>query len=99
MILAYACSERIKVYQMDVKSTFLNGGLEEEVFIEQPKGFILSKHGDYVCRLKKALYGLNQSPRAWYSRLDRYLQQEGFKRENVDNNIYIKNGSRQYDYY
>ena len=67
MVLAYACSKRIKVYQMDVKSTFLNGELEEEVYIEKPEGFILSEHGDYVCRLKKALYGLKQAPRAWYS--------------------------------
>ena len=74
MILAYACSKRIKVYQMDVKSAFLNGELEE-VYIEQPKGFLLSEHGDYICRLKKALYGLKQAPRSWYSRLDRYLHQ------------------------
>ena len=72
-ILAYACSKRIKVYQMDVKSTFLNGELEEEVYIEQPQGFLLLEHGDFVCRLKKALYGLKQAPRAWYSRLDKYL--------------------------
>ena len=89
-ILAYACSKQIKVYQMDVKSTFLNGELEEEVYIEQPRGFPLSEHGDFVCRLKKALYGLKQAPRAWYSRLDKYLQQQGFIRGNVDNNLYIK---------
>jgi hypothetical protein len=80
LILAYACSKKIKVYQMDVKSSFLNGELEEEVYIEQPEGFILSEKEDYVCRLKKALYGLKQAPRAWYSRLDRYLQQQGFRK-------------------
>ena len=58
MFLAYAYSRKIKVYLMDVKSTFLNGELEEEVYIEQPKGFLLSDKEDYVCRLKKALYGL-----------------------------------------
>ena len=89
-ILAYACSKRIKVYQMDVKSTFLNGELEEEVYIEKPQGFLLSEHRDFVCRLKKALYGLKQAPRAWYSRLDKYLQQQGFKWESVDNNLYIQ---------
>ena len=56
-ILAYACSKQIKVYQMDVKSTFLNGKLEEEVYIEQPEGFLLSEHGYFFCRLNKALYG------------------------------------------
>ena len=50
----------------------------------------MSEHEDFVCRLKKALYGLKQDPRAWYSRLDRYLQQQGFKKGNVDSNLYIK---------
>ena len=68
MILAYACSKEIKVSQIDVKSSFLNGELEEEVYIEQPEGFQLSKNKDYVCKLKRALYGLKQAPRAWYSR-------------------------------
>jgi hypothetical protein len=90
LILAYACSKNIKVYQMDMKSTFLNGDLEEEVYIEQPKGFQLSENENYVCKLKKALYGLKQAPRAWYSRLDRYLQQQGFRKGNAYNNLYIK---------
>ena len=64
---------------MDVKSTFMNGKLEE-VYIEQPKGFLLSQKEDYVSRLKKALYGLKQAPRAWYARLDGYLHQQGFKK-------------------
>jgi hypothetical protein len=58
LLLAYACSKNIKVYQMDVKSNFPNGELEEEVYIEQPKGFQLSENADYVCKLKKTLYGL-----------------------------------------
>jgi hypothetical protein len=90
MILAYACSKRIRVYQMDVKSTFLNGELEEEVYIKQPEGFLLSEREDYVCILKKSLYGLKQAPRAWYSILDKYLQQQGFKKGNADRNLYIK---------
>jgi hypothetical protein len=61
---------------MDVKSYFLNGELEEEVYIEQPEGFQLSENANYVCKLNKALYGLKQAPRAWYSRLDKYLQHE-----------------------
>ena len=75
---------------MDVKSTFLNGEIEEEVYFEQPQGFLLSNHGDIVCILKKALYGLKQAPRAWYTKLDKYLQQQGFKWASVDNNLYIK---------
>jgi transposase InsO family protein len=90
LLLAYACSKNIKMYQMDVKSSFLNGELEEEVYIEQPEGFQLSENADYVCKLKKALYGLKQAPRAWYSRLDKYLQQAGFRKGSADNNLYIK---------
>jgi hypothetical protein len=90
LLLAYACSKNVKVYQMDVKSTFLNGELEEEVYIEQPEGFQLSENTDYVCKLKKALYGLKQAPRAWYSRLDKYLQQAGLRKGSADNNLYIK---------
>jgi hypothetical protein len=73
LLLSYAFSKNINVYQMDVKSTFLNGELEEEVYIEHPKGFQLSENVDYVCKLKKALYGLKTTPRAQYCRLDKYL--------------------------
>jgi hypothetical protein len=60
MFLAYACHKRFKVYQMDVKSAFLNGDLSEEVYMEQLEGFKLSDNLDLVCNLKKALYGLNK---------------------------------------
>jgi hypothetical protein len=90
LLLAYACSKNVKVYQMDVKSSFLNGELEEEVYIEQPEGFQLSENTDYVCKLKKALYGLKQAPRAWYYRLDKYLQQAGFRKGSAYSNLYIK---------
>jgi hypothetical protein len=58
---------------MDIKSSFLKGELEEEVYIEQPEGFQLSENAYYACKLKKALYGLKHALRAWYSRLDKYL--------------------------
>ena len=75
---------------MDVKSTFLNGYLEEEVYIEKPDGFQLSNKGDYVCKLNKELYGLKQDQRAWYERLDSYLQLQNFKRGSVDCNLYCR---------
>jgi hypothetical protein len=90
LLLDYACSKNIKVYQIDVKSTFLHGELEEEVYIEQLEGFQFSENLNYVCNLKKALYGLKQASRAWYSRLDKYLQQVGFKKGSADINLYIK---------
>jgi len=64
MFLALSSFQKFKVFQMDVKSTFLYGDLEEEVYIEQPDGFILGNYLKLVCRLKKALYGLKQAPRA-----------------------------------
>ena len=75
---------------MDVKLAFLNGELEEEVYIEQPEGFLLSKKEDNVCMLNKALYGLKQDPRAWYAHLDGYIHQQGFKKGTVDRNLYVK---------
>jgi hypothetical protein len=90
MFLAYSCHKNFKVYQMDVKSTFINGDLEEEVYMEKPEGFSLTNNPDYVCKLKKALCGLKQAPRSWYYRLDKFLQDKGFKKGIVDNNLYIK---------
>eukprot|EP00253_Pinus_taeda_P033450 PITA_33450 len=58
---------------MDVKTTFLNGVIEEEVYIEKPKGFVTFNNKSHVCRLKRALYGLKKEPRAWYTRIDNYL--------------------------
>eukprot|EP00253_Pinus_taeda_P036237 PITA_36237 len=64
MFLAFACSKGFKIYQMDVKSAFLNGEFKEEVYMEKPEGFDLTEGKDLVCKLKKALYGLKQAPRA-----------------------------------
>ena len=58
--------------------------------MEQPKGFSLTDNPDFVCKMKKALYGLKLAPRAWYHRLDKYLQDKGFKRGTIDINLYIK---------
>ena len=75
---------------MDVKFAFLNGKLEEEVYIEKPEGFLLSEKRDYAYKLKKDLYGLKQAPRAWFSRLYSYLKQQGFKRGVTEINLYLK---------
>jgi hypothetical protein len=74
---------------MDVKTTFLNGAIEEEVYIKQPHGFEVHDKKTHVCRLKKALYGLKQAPRAWYSRIDSYLQGMGFTKSEADPNLYF----------
>eukprot|EP00253_Pinus_taeda_P027069 PITA_27069 len=90
MFLALSSFQTFKVFQMDVKSAFLNGDLEEEVYIEQPDGFILGNDPKLVCRLKKALYGLKHAPRAWYYRLEKYLHQQGFSKGSAGSNLYIK---------
>jgi hypothetical protein len=94
MFLILATHNRYKVYQMDVKSAFLNGLLKEEVYIEQPNGVQISEDETYMCKLKKALYGLKQAPRAWYSRLDAYLRRLNFKRGIIDNNLYVFNSEK-----
>ena len=90
LFLAYAAHKKFKLYQMDVKSAFLNGELEEEVYIEQPKGFPLKNENEMVCILKKELYGLKQAPITWYARLDKNLTKLGFRKSMVDNNLYLK---------
>jgi hypothetical protein len=78
------------VYQMDVKSTFLNEHLEEEVYVEQPHGYELPGQENNVYRLKKTLYGLKKSPRAWYNHIDSYLTQNGFQSSECEPSLYIK---------
>ena len=69
-IMAPASMMKWVLHQMDVKTTFLNGMIEEEVYIEQPQGFEVEDRRTHVCKLKKALYGLKQAPRAWYERIE-----------------------------
>eukprot|EP00253_Pinus_taeda_P030134 PITA_30134 len=89
-VLSTAAQNKWKVYQMDVKSVFLNGVLKEEVYIEQPLGYEKKGEEHKVCRLKKVLYGLKKAPRAWYSRIDSYLQENGFEKCEGEPTLYIK---------
>jgi hypothetical protein len=79
-----------KLHQMDVKIAFLNGVIEEEVYIEQPQGFEVEYRKTHVCRLKKDLYELKQDPRAWYGRIDSFLTSLGFTKSKIDSNLYFK---------
>ena len=90
MILAYASHMDFKLYQMDVKSAFLNGFISEDVFVKQPPGFENDHFPDHVFKLKRALYGLKQAPRAWYDRLKAFLLKSVFSVGNVDFTLFIK---------
>ena len=90
VLLALACHLKFKLYQMDVKTAFLNGFLKEDVYVAQPKGFIDPHFSDHVLYLKKALYGLKQALRAWYDRFTQYLVSHGFTRGQANQNLFIK---------
>eukprot|EP00253_Pinus_taeda_P025927 PITA_25927 len=81
-------TDELDIHQMDVKTAFLNGKIEEEVYIEQPEGFETFNRESHVCRLKRALYGLKQAPCAWYTRIDNYFIGLGFKKSEADANLY-----------
>ena len=83
MLLAFACHKNFILYQMDVKSAFLNGFINEEVYVEQPPEFGSFNFPNHVFKLKKALYGLKQAPRVWYERLSKFLISSGFKWEKL----------------
>ncbi|KAL6287822.1 hypothetical protein ACE6H2_012212 [Prunus campanulata] len=89
-LIALAAQKGWKLWQLDVKSAFLNGILEEEVYVDQPDGFVVKGAEDKVYRLRKALYGLKQAPRAWYSEIDTYFSQCGFHRSPSEATLYVR---------
>ena len=91
-IIALSVQYGLKLHQVDVTTAFLNGELEEEVFMRQPEGFVTPGKEQFVCRLKKSIYGLKQSPRCWNMVLDGFLKDIGFVQANSDPCIYITSG-------
>jgi hypothetical protein len=89
ILLAFSVDKGFKLHQMDVKSAFLNGVLEEEVYVRQPPGFESEKYPQRVYKLRKALYGLKQAPRAWYGRLRGFLFERGFEMGNLDQTLFL----------
>jgi hypothetical protein len=88
--LSVAAAFDFEIEQMDVKTTFLHGDLEEEIFMKQPEGYAVKGKKELVCKLKKSLYGLKQSPRMWYQKFDTYMLGLGFTRSKEDNCVYSK---------
>ncbi|WJZ90781.1 hypothetical protein VitviT2T_009904 [Vitis vinifera] len=90
MLLAFACFKDFILYQMDVKSSFLNGFINEKVYVEQLPNFQSFNFPKHVFKLKKALYGLKQAPRSWYEILSKFLLKKGFKIGKIDTTLFIK---------
>jgi hypothetical protein len=90
ILLAYASHHEMKLYQMDVKSAFLNGFINELVYVDQPPGFEDPRYPNHVYRLSKALYGLKQAPRVWYERLRDFLIEKSFIIGKVDTTLFTK---------
>ncbi|GJW45315.1 retrovirus-related pol polyprotein from transposon TNT 1-94 [Tanacetum coccineum] len=90
IFLAYAAHMNMIVYQMDVKTAFLNDILREEVYVSQPDGFVDQDNPNHVYKLKKALYGLKQAPRAWYDLLSKFLLSQEFSKGTVDPTLFIR---------
>ncbi|GJX57840.1 putative ribonuclease H-like domain-containing protein [Tanacetum coccineum] len=90
LFLAFASYMGFTVYQMDVKSAFLYGTIGEEVYVQQPLGFVDPAHPNKVYKVIKALYGLHQAPRAWYETLSSFLLENGFRRGTIDKTLFIK---------
>src|SRR5713226_2975871 len=89
LVLSLAALHNWEVHQMDVKSAFLHGDLHEEIYMEQPPGYV-QNNSSLVCLLKKSLYGLKKAPRAWYAKMDSFLLDTGFSRCHSDPNVYTK---------
>ncbi|GJR60008.1 retrovirus-related pol polyprotein from transposon TNT 1-94 [Tanacetum coccineum] len=96
MIIAIAALRNLEIHQMDVKTAFLNGDLEEEIYMNQPEGFIAPGQEGKVCRLVKSLYGLKQAPKQWHQKFDHTMLESGFKINECDKCVYVKDTSSGY---
>ncbi|KAL6336690.1 hypothetical protein AAG906_036004 [Vitis piasezkii] len=88
VVLGLAASLDLEIQQMDVKTAFLHGDLDKEIYMEQPEGFVLKGKEDYVCKLKKSLYGLKQAPRQWYKKFESVMGEQGY-RKTTDHCVFV----------
>nr|GFB74565.1 putative ribonuclease H-like domain-containing protein [Tanacetum cinerariifolium] len=94
LFLAFASYMGFLVYQMDVKSVFLYGRIDEEVYVTQPKGFMDPQHPKKVYKVVKSLYGLHQAPRAWYATFSTFLLKHGYRRGTINKTLFLKKNNR-----
>ena len=90
LLLALAAIHDLVIHQMDVKTAFLNGDLDEEIYMKQPEGFVMPGHENKVCKLKKSLYGLKQAPKQWHQKFDDVVLSNGFSLNQADKCVYSK---------
>ena len=95
ILLAFAVENKMKVHQMDVVSAFLNGELKEEIFMQQPPGYVQSGKEELVCKLKKSIYGLKQSPRCWNEKFCKHMRSFGFKESGADPCVFIRENEKK----
>ena len=91
-LLAFAVQNDMLIHQMDVVTAFLNGKLDEEIYMHQPDGYVVQGKEHLVCRLKKSLYGLKQSPRCWNTVFQQYMESIGFEQSPADSCVYFQYG-------
>ena len=94
VILSLVANLNLELEQLDIKTAFLHGDLEEEIYMSQPEGFINKSNPNLVCKLKKGLYGLKQASRQWYKKFDTFMQDEGYSRCDFDHCVYFKGSTR-----
>ena len=93
LLLSMAAMCSWPLYQLDIKNVFLHGDLAEEVYMEQPLGFVAQGESDLVCTLRRSLYGLKQSPRAWFGRFSYVVQEFGMLRSTADHSVFYHHNS------
>ena len=90
VLFALMTAMNLELFQMDVKTTFLHGDLDEELYMKQPEGYVIHGKEKQVCMLKRSLYGLKQAPRQWYKKFDAFMLKNGFNRSQAYHCLYTK---------
>jgi len=90
VVLGLAASLDLEIEQMDVKTAFLHGDLDKEIYMEQPEGFMVKGKEDYVCKLRKSLYGLKQAPRQWYKKFESVMGEQGYQKTTSDHCVFVQ---------